>query len=213
MKREEYWKMRVKVIAILLPLLCVLALAEGVSFGHAADITACVLDKSAYYPGSSGHVNVTLYNDKGDTIRVTEVSMTINYFYADGTQYTQTFYTNATLPVTIAVGQSTSLPVQFTLPTNIAPGYGKVTVRAKTDIWNTLTQRWIQSDNPTYELLIYVESPYKQQLQNLEAANNTTTLMMYLFLATTILFALMLLVTTINRRTVGTAAPAPPSPQ
>jgi hypothetical protein len=98
------------------------------------------------------------------------------------------------------------------LPSNIAPGYGKVNVRAKTEIWNTLTQRWTQSDNPTYELLIYVESPYKQQLQNLEAANNNAVLMMYVFLVTTVLFALMLLVTIVGRRTVG-ATVAPPSPQ
>jgi len=202
--------MRVNVVAVLLPLLC--ALAVSFSVGYAADITACRLDKSAYYPGGSGYVNVTVYNDKGDVIRVTEVSATVNYFYVDGTQYTQTFYSNDTLPVTIAIGQSTSLSVPFTLPSNIAPGYGKVNVRAKTEIWNTLTQRWTQSDNPTYELLIYVESPYKQQLQNLEAANNNTVLMMYVFLVTTVLFALMLLVTIVGRRTVG-ATVAPPSPQ
>ncbi|MEM3577365.1 MAG: hypothetical protein QXX51_02795 [Candidatus Bathyarchaeia archaeon] len=204
--------MHVKIVAVLLPLLCALA-ALNFPFVHAAEIATCTLDKSAYYPGGSGYVNVTVYNDKGDNIRVTEVSATVNYFYADGTQYTQTFYANATLPVTIAVGQSTSLCVQFTLPANIAPGYGKVNVRAKTEIWNSLTQRWIQSDNPTYELLVYIESPYKQQLQNLEAANNSTTLMMYLFVATTVLFALMLLVTIASRRTVGVTPPSPQQPQ
>jgi len=202
--------MHIKVIAVLLPLL--LALALGFSVGYAAEITACTLDKSAYYPSGSGYVNVTVYNDKGDTIRVTEVSATINYFYADGIQYTQTFYKNITQPITILVGQSETFSVSFTLPSNIAPGYGKVNVRAKTEIWNSLMQRWIQSDNPAYELLIYVESPYKQQLQNLEVANNNTVLMMYTFLATTVLFALILLVTIASRRTVGAAPPSPQQP-
>jgi hypothetical protein len=202
--------MHIKVVAVLLPLL--LALALGFSVGYAAEITACTLDKSAYYPSGSGYVNVTVYNDKGDTIRVTEVSATINYFYADGTQYTQTFYKNITQPITILVGQSETFSVSFTLPSNIAPGYGKVNVRAKTEIWNSLMQRWIQSDNPTYESLIYVESPYKQQLQNLEVANNNTVLMMYTFLATTVLFALILLVTIASRRTVGAAPTSPQQP-
>ncbi|MEM3695080.1 MAG: hypothetical protein QXJ11_03880 [Candidatus Bathyarchaeia archaeon] len=205
-------EMHVKVATLSL-LLCALALAEGLSVGYAAEITACTFDRSAYYPGGSGYVNVTVYNDKGNPIRVTEVSATLNYFYTDGLQYTQTFYANVTPPFTINVGQSASFSVPFTLPANIASGYGRVNVRAKTEIWNDALQRWIQSDNPTHELLMYVESPYKQQLQNLEAAHNNTVLMMYLFLATTVLFALMLLVTIVSRRTVVAGVPAPQSPQ
>lgn len=204
--------MHIRVVAVLLSLLCTLA-ALSFCVGHAAEIVACTLDKSAYYPSGSGYVNVTVYNDKGDAIRVTEASATISYFYADGTQYTQTFYANSTPSMSIAVGQSASLNVPFTLPANIAPGYGKVNVRVKTEIWNVLTQRWMQSDSPTYELLIYVESPYKQQLQNLEVAHNTVTLMMYFFLAATVLFALMLLATIVSRRTVVAAPPSPQQPQ
>jgi hypothetical protein len=202
--------MHVKIVCALLLSLFALASSLSLSVGYAAEITACTLDKSTYYQGGSGYVNVTVYNDKGDNIRVTEASATINYFYADGTQYTQTFYTNATLPITVPVGQSAIVYVPFTLPADVAHGYGKINVRVKTDIWNSLTQRWVQSDSPTYELLIYIESPYKQQLQNLEMVNNNNVLMMYIFLATTVLFALMMLLTIIsNRRPAGATAPSP----
>ncbi|MEM2954276.1 MAG: hypothetical protein QXU21_08420, partial [Candidatus Bathyarchaeia archaeon] len=125
----------------------------------------------------------------------------------DVTTYLQTFFTNATLPIVISQGQSQTFYVPFVLPTNIAPGYAHILVRAKTEIWNEAAQRWYQSDNPTTEIFTYIESPYKQQfeqqqainqqlqntinqlqiqLQSLQASYNNMTLLVYIFVAMTI---------------------------
>ena len=68
---------------------------------QAATITSCTFDKDAYNQGETGYITVTIYNDKDNKIRVTELTATINYYYADGNVYVQKFYTNATLPAEI----------------------------------------------------------------------------------------------------------------
>ncbi|MEM2799345.1 MAG: hypothetical protein QW670_06135 [Candidatus Bathyarchaeia archaeon] len=181
---------------------------------NAATITSCTLDRTVYNQGGTGYISLTVYNDKDAMIRVYEITATINYFYADGTTYLQTFFTNATLPIVISQGQSQTFYVPFVLPTNIAPGYAHILVRAKTEIWNEAAQRWYQSDNPTAEIYPYIESPYKQQyeqqraineqlqdqiedqentinqlqsqLENLQTAYNTMTLLVYVFITITI---------------------------
>lgn len=141
------------------------------SDASAATITSCNLDRAVYNQGETGYISLTVYNDKDVKIRVYEITATINYFYADGTTYLQTFFTNATLPTEILQGQSQTFYVPFTLPASIAPGYAHVLVRAKTEIWNEAAQRWYQSDNPTTEIYPYIESPYKQLHEQQMAIN------------------------------------------
>ncbi len=203
--------MKSKYLTIVATSLLLLALAVNV---QAATITSCTLDRDIYKQGETGYVSLTVYNNMDETIRVTEATAMIDYYYADGTVYLQTFFTNATLPVEILQGQSSTFIVPFSLPTNIASGYTRLFCRARTDLWNTQSQRWYASDNPTTESALYVESPYKQQfeeqqavnqqlqdqltqqqntiaqleedLQSLEISHNNTTLAMYILIAITI---------------------------
>jgi hypothetical protein len=138
---------------------------------HAATVSSCLLDRDIYEQGDTGYITLIVYNNMDNTIRVTDVTATLNYYYADGTLYSQTFSTNATLPVEILQGQSSTFIVTFTLPTNIAPGYIRLLCRAKTDLWNSMAQRWYQSDFPTAEPVLYVESPYKQQFEEQQEIN------------------------------------------
>jgi hypothetical protein len=137
----------------------------------AATITSCTLDRTVYNRGEIGYISVTVYNNKDDVIRVFEATAAIDYFYADGTVYLQTFFTNATLPIEIAVGQSLTFYIPFSLPTNIASGYTQFFVRAKTALWDAGSEEWYYSDYPTAEPVLYVESPYKQQFLQQEAVN------------------------------------------
>ena len=54
----------------------------------------------------------------------------------------------------------------ISLPTNIAPGYVNLAVGARTELWVNQTQRWISSDNPYYQIKLYVESSYRQSYEN-----------------------------------------------
>ncbi len=170
---------------------------------QAATITQCTLDEDTYYQGDTGYMTVTIYNDKDYKIQVTELTATINYYYTDETTYVQKFYTDADLPAEIQPGNSSSFEIPFSLPTNIAAGYTKFDVKAKTEVWNPQTERWFLSDHPSYQPLLYIESPYKdrfedqltindqleEQLDEQQTINKNTTNMMYLFGATTIAFA------------------------
>ncbi len=138
---------------------------------QAATITSCTFDKEVYEQGDTGVISVAVHNDQDDKIRVTELAAVIDYFYSDETVYTQTFFTNATLPVEILVGQSIVLYVPFTLPNNIASGYTRLFVRARTEIWNVQAQRWYASDTGIYEPVLYIESPYKEQFEQEQTLN------------------------------------------
>lgn len=155
-------------LVILIPVLCLLA---SLSVVNAAEITSCVLDDEVYLQGQSGYVAVDVYNDMDDKIRVTEITLMIDYFYSDGTVYKQTFSTNSTLPIEILQAQSSTFYVPFTLPNNIASGYIRLLVRVWTDIWNAQAQRWYMSDNPTAEPILYLESAYKQQFEQEQSLN------------------------------------------
>ena len=171
---------------------------------EATMITACTFDKNTYHQGETGYITVTIYNDKEDKIRVTDLSATINYYYTDGNVYLQKFYIPETaLPVEIEQGNSSNFQVPFSLPTNIASGYTKVDVKAITELWSLQSERWFASEHPSYQLTLFIESPYKDQLeeqqienQQLEnqleeqlTANKNITNMMYLFGATMVIFA------------------------
>ncbi len=190
---------------ILIVMMSVFFLMMLSPFTQAATITTCTFDKESYNPGQTGYVTVTVYNDEESKIRVFELTATIDYYYNDDNVYLQTFFTNPDPPTEIQQGQSDTFQIQFSLPTNIAPGYTTLLVKAKTEIWSEGAQRWQGSDHPTYQPTMYIESPYKQQyedqqvtntnLQNdireLQAINGTTTSLMYLFTMTTVVFAIV----------------------
>lgn len=200
---------------------------------NAATITSCTLDRTVYNRGELGYISVTVYNNKDDTIRVFEATAVIDYFYADGTVYLQTFFTNATLPIEIAMGQSETFYIPFSLPTNIASGYTQFFVRAKTALWNAASEEWYYSDYPTAEPVLYVESPYKQQflqqqtineqldyqigqlqeqLQNLQVSSNYMTLWVYVLAGVMIaLGAAMVLLMRFIWKSKGVPQAGPPS--
>ena len=155
-------------LVVMIPLLCLLM---SLSLVNAVEITSCVLDSEVYLQGQSGYVEVDVYNNMDDKIRVTDITMMIDYFYSDGTVYKQTFNTNSTLPIEILQGQSSTFYIPFMLPDNVAPGYIRLVVRVWTDIWNAQAQRWYMSDNPTAEPVLYIESPYKEQFEQEQSLN------------------------------------------
>jgi hypothetical protein len=196
---------------------------------HAATIAACIFDKTTYNQGETGYLTVTVYNDFEVKIRVTELTATIDYYYADGTVYLQQFFTDTTVPAEIQPNHSANFTIPFSLPTSIAPGYTNLFVKAKTELWYNHTARWYVSDHPTYQPTLYVESPYKelyedeqvlndqlqqlyadqqalngqlqQQYRELQDLNATTTNMMYLLALTTIAFiVLAALLVGLNRK-------------
>ena len=183
--------MHKKLLIVLLPLLSLMVIPFIV---QAPTITICTFDKDTYYPGQTGYITVTIYNDKSAKIRVSELTATIDYHYADRNVYLQSFFTDATLPAEIQQGQSSTFYIPFSLPTNIAPGYTDIYVKAKTQLWIIHEEVWFWSDHPTYEPTLYIESPYKQQSEG-------QLMMMYLFVATTmVLAAATVFLLILNRR-------------
>ena len=174
-------------LIVLLAFLCVSIIP---SVAQATTITSCTFDKKPYYPGQTGFIAVTLYNDQNSQIRITDLTAVINYFYNNEVTYQQTFFTNATLPVEVQSGINRTLYIPFSLPTNVAPGCTQMSVTATAQLWNNNSATWYGEQYlPSYQPTIYIESPYKPQLLNLQATNTTTTLMMYLLAFTTVLFA------------------------
>ena len=151
---------------LLILLLSFVALIGVFQIAKAAEITSANLDKETYLAGETGYISVAVYNDQSANISVTELSATIDYYYSDGTVYVQRFFTNVDLPSQIAPGQTETYQVPISLPTNIAPGYVNLIVRASTNLWVNATGRWISSDSPSYQVKLYVESPYKQSYEN-----------------------------------------------
>jgi hypothetical protein len=131
-----------------------------------AEITSATPDKETYLAGQTGYISVAIYNDKDANISVTEMSATIDYYYTDGTVYVQKFFTSADLPYQIEPGQTETYNVPISLPTNIAPGYVDLFVSVRTMLWINETGRWISSDNPSQQVKLYVESPYKQSYED-----------------------------------------------
>jgi len=181
---------------ILISSLSFLALMSVLRIVNAATIPTATLDKETYLAGQTGSISVSVYNDKSEKIRVTELSATINYYYADRTIYVQKFFTGTTLPDEIPAGQTKTYQISLSLPTNIASGFTNLAIETKTDIWHTPDERWTTSDRPTYQLKLYIESPYKQlyessqgELNEQEATNQSLSSMMSVFAATTLVFA------------------------
>jgi len=180
-----------------------------IPFGvQATTITACTFDKDTYQQGETGYITVTIYNDRENKIRVTDLTATINYYYTDGNIYLQKFFTDAALPVEIEQGNSSSFYVPFSLPTNVASGYTEVDVKAVTELWSLQSERWFASEHPTYQLTLFIESPYKEQLEEQVAINKNVTNMMYLLGVTTMVFAAVtVFLFVLNRRARVLAQP------
>jgi len=181
---------------VLVPLISFLVLLVTFQTAKAATITSATLDKTTYLAGQTGYISVSIYNDKNDKIRVTELSATINYYYTDSTVYVQKFFTSVTLPDEIPAGQTETYQVPISLPTNIAPGYTNPIVEARTEVWNQQASEWRYSDRPTYQVKLYIESPYKQsyetseqELQDQKTANANLNNTMNMLAVTTIVFA------------------------
>lgn len=181
---------------VLISLLSVFALMSVLPFVNAATIPSATLDKDTYLAGQTGYITVSVYNDKSEKIRVTELSATINYYYTDRTVYVQKFFTSTALPDEIAAGQTETYQIPISLPTNIAPGFTNLAVETKTDVWHSNDERWITSDRPTYQVKLYIESPYRQQyessqqeLQEQQAANQNLSSTVNVFAGTTLVFA------------------------
>lgn len=151
---------------LLILLLSFIALISVFQTAKAAEITSATPNNETYLAGQTGYIAVAVYNDKNANISVTELSATIDYYYSDGTVYVQRFFTSADLPDEIEPGQTETYQVPISLPTNIAPGYVNLIVRASTDIWVDETEQWIHSDSPSYQVKLYVESPYKQSYED-----------------------------------------------
>jgi len=150
-----------RLLIVLLPFLSLLFLP----FVQATTITVCTFDRDTYEQGETGYITVTIYNDEDSRIRVTGLTAAINYYYDDGNVYVQTFYTYAALPAVIQPGSSSNFTIPFSLPTNIASGYTSVYVKAITEEWNLQSEMWFAAEHPTYQPLLYIESPYKEQLE------------------------------------------------
>ena len=179
------------------------------SVAHAITITSCVFDKELYYPGQTGFITMTLYNDKDNKIRIAELTATIDYYYTDQVVYEQTFFTNATLPVEVQPQESKTLYIPFSLPTNIAPGYTELYVRARAELWHSDSSSWSGSEYPTYRPTIYIESPYKPQLLDLQGTNNVVTMLVYVLGFMTIIFAVVIMFLLLVKRRVQTPSPPP----
>lgn len=192
-----------RILIVFAPLFCLLMIS---SLAQAAEVTNCAFDKESYYPGQTGYVAVTVYNDHDSTIRVYELTATIDYYYNDDNIYVQTFFSNPDPPTEIEQGESETLNIDFSLPANIASGYTTLLVRARTEIWDEHAQRWQWSDHPTYHPTLYIESPYKQQsedqqatihqlegqLKDQQAINQNATTMIFILGAITLVFAAVL---------------------
>ena len=183
---------RNRILIVFAPLFCLMMIS---SLAQGATVTTCTFDKESYYPGQTGYIAVTVYNDEESTIRVDKLSATIDYYYTDDNVYVQTFFNYPDPPKEILQGESYTFNIDFSLPTNIAPGYTTLYVKAETEIWNDGSE-WRGSDHPTYRPTLYIESPYKQQSENqqatnqqLQAINQQTTTAMYVLGATTLVFA------------------------
>jgi len=142
-----------------------IAIAGVFQTAKAAEITSASLNKETYLPGQTGYISVAIYNDRNANISVTELSATIDYYYADGTVYVQKFFTSKDLPDEIEPGQTETYSVPVSLPTNIAPGYVDLMVVGRTRLWIDEVEVWVSSDNPNQQVKLYVESPYKQSYE------------------------------------------------
>ncbi len=149
--------------SVLILLLSSVVLMGAFQFVNAATIDSVTSDKTTYFPGQTGYVAVTVSNELADSIRVTELTASISYYYADGTVYAQTFYTSASLPVEISAGETETFQIPLSLPVNIASGYVNPIVTVRSERWILQELRWRIADRVTdSSLKLFVESSTTQ---------------------------------------------------
>lgn len=190
---------------VLIMFLSVVVLTAAVRNAEATTITSANIDEDVYVAGQTGYISVTVYNDEDYRIRITEITATIDYYYADGTVYVQKFFTNAVLPEEIAAGDSQTYEIPISLPINIADGYTNPFIESRNEIWVPLIDRWIGSERATYDQMkLYIESPYEQmyqtsqqelqstqqQLQEEKAVNENLSNSVNMLALTTMVFAI-----------------------
>ena len=163
MLKKSYIRNRKTLLILLLSFVTLVGVFQT---AKAAEITSATLNEETYLAGQTGYISVAVYNDESANISVTELSATIDYYYEDGTVYIQKFFTSASLPTEIEPGQTETYQIPISLPTNVAPGYVNLMVVARTELWVNQTGRWVSSDSPSYQVKLYVESPYKQSYED-----------------------------------------------
>ena len=109
----------------------------------ATSITTAFPNKTAHLAGQTGYIAATIYNDKDENIRVTELTATITYYYTDGTIYIQKFFASESTLGEIPARESETYQIPISISTNIAPGYTKPRIEAYTDIWHPQDDRWM----------------------------------------------------------------------
>jgi len=184
---NEVEKMSKKTV---MTLLSVLAFMGMIQAAIATSITTAFPNKTAYLAGQTGYISATIYNDKNENIRVTELTVTVTYYYTDGTIYIQKFFASESTLGEIPAGESETYQIPISLPTNIAHGYTNPRIEAHTDIWHPQDDRWMTSDHPTYsDFELYIETPYKQAFEQEQATNESLTTTSNLLSITTLIFA------------------------
>lgn len=199
---------------VLIPFLLLMA----IPIVKATTITSCTFDKESYNQGETGFISVSITNDQEYKIRITELTATINYYYYDGRAFNQKFETNDSLPAEIQQEKSIILNIPFDLPEYIASGYTSVYVKTISEIYNSESLNWRASEHSTFQPILSIESPYKEQLEGLstindqlekqlleqQASKETATTMMLMFGITTTIFAVITVILLImNRRSKG----------
>ncbi len=192
-------KKRISLVLLTFLLLMVIPLVK------ATTITSCTFDKESYNQGETGFISVSITNDQEYKIRITELTATINYYYYDGRAFIQKFETNDSLPAEIQQENSIILNIPFNLPEYIASGYTSIYVKTISEIYNSESLNWRASEHSTFQPILSIESPYKEQLEGLitindqleeqlleqQASKETTTTMMLMFGITTTIFAVI----------------------
>jgi hypothetical protein len=148
-----------------------------------------VFDRSLYYAGEAGYVNVTFMAERA--YEVHRIGVSLSYYTVDGASYSERnrYYYGKLLTVRefqqeqtyqISEGGELSIIVHFELPSDVAPGF--MYVRFKVDYVEAPVMPPIVLKHFTSEpRLIFVESPYKRaneilQTSLLQLAANYTDL-------------------------------------
>jgi len=135
-----------------------------------------VFDKSLYYPGEAGYVNVTLTAERAYEIHLMTVSL--SYYTLDSVSYFERnrYFYGKLLTVrdfeqeqtyVISEGEHRSVIIHIELPSDVAPGF--VQVRFRVDYVEAPVMPPIVLKSYTSEpRFIFVESPYKRANEMLQ---------------------------------------------
>ncbi len=149
--------------SVIILLLSSVVLMGAFQIVNAATIDSVTSDKATYFPGQKGYITVAVSNEEANSIRVTELTASISYYYEDGTVYAQTFYASESLPVEVSAGDTETFQIPLSLPVNIASGYVNPVVAVRSERWILQDLRWRIADRVTdSSLKLFVESSTTQ---------------------------------------------------